>query len=88
MHVVPVEGTIAWGFNGDCERPTLSPSVLVYSHRTFIDHSLEGDALMAPDNVRETPRCHSFVRDGTIQYLADCTHALAGQTVLMEPLDE
>lgn len=25
--------------------------------------------------------CHSFVTDGRIQYLADCTHALAGQTV-------
>jgi hypothetical protein len=25
--------------------------------------------------------CHSFVRDGMIQFLADCQHALAGQTV-------
>jgi hypothetical protein len=25
--------------------------------------------------------CHGFVRDGKIQYLADSTHALAGQTV-------
>lgn len=25
--------------------------------------------------------CHSFVTDGRIQYLGDCTHALAGQTV-------
>lgn len=30
-------------------------------------------------------RCHSFVRDGNIQFLGDCTHALAGQTV---PLPE
>lgn len=27
------------------------------------------------------PRCHSFVRDGKIQFLSDCTHELAGQTV-------
>jgi hypothetical protein len=26
-------------------------------------------------------RCHSFVRDGRIQFLSDCHHALAGQTV-------
>lgn len=26
-------------------------------------------------------RCHSFVRDGQIQFLDDCTHARAGQTV-------
>ena len=25
--------------------------------------------------------CHSFVTDGRIQFLDDCTHALAGQTV-------
>ena len=33
----------------------------------------------------EDPRCHIFVTDGKIQYLADCTHALAGQTVTMIP---
>jgi hypothetical protein len=32
------------------------------------------------------PRCHSFVTDGQIQFLNDCTHALAGQTVKMTPL--
>lgn len=26
-------------------------------------------------------RCHSFVRDGAMQFLSDCTHQLAGQTV-------
>ncbi len=25
--------------------------------------------------------CHSFVTDGKIQYLSDCTHKLAGQTI-------
>ena len=25
--------------------------------------------------------CHSFVRAGRIEFLGDCTHALAGQTV-------
>ena len=25
--------------------------------------------------------CHSFVRDGRIQFLSDCTHALANRTV-------
>lgn len=28
-------------------------------------------------------RCHSFVRDGRIQYLDDCYHELAGKTVDM-----
>jgi hypothetical protein len=26
-------------------------------------------------------RCHSFVRNGRIEFLGDCTHALASQTV-------
>lgn len=26
-------------------------------------------------------RCHSFVTDGKIQFLSDCFHDLAGQTV-------
>ena len=25
--------------------------------------------------------CHSFITDGRIQYLGDCTHPLAGQTL-------
>ncbi len=32
--------------------------------------------------------CHSFVRDGRIEFLGDCTHALAGKTVDLPELDE
>jgi hypothetical protein len=61
-----------WTWNGDTERPTFRPSVLVTY--TF--------------GVERTPkRCHSFVTDGHIQYLDDCTHALAGQTVLLEDVE-
>lgn len=28
-------------------------------------------------------RCHSFIKDGQIQYLSDCEHHLAGQTIEM-----
>lgn len=31
--------------------------------------------------------CHSFVTDGKIQFLSDCTHDLAGQTVDMVDID-
>jgi hypothetical protein len=27
--------------------------------------------------------CHSFIRDGRIQYLSDCSHELRGQTIDM-----
>lgn len=33
------------------------------------------------DSWEFTPYCHSFVTDGFIQFLADCKHAMAGQTV-------
>lgn len=33
-------------------------------------------------------RCHLFVRDGMIQYLSDCHHSLAGQTIPMVDMVE
>lgn len=52
-----------WGFNGDLDKPTVTPSILVTG--------------------RGEPnyRCHSFITDGKIQFLNDCSHELAGQTV-------
>jgi len=33
-------------------------------------------------------RCHSFLKAGVWQFLGDCTHALAGQSVPMVPLPD
>ncbi len=63
-----------WGYNGNADAPTFTPSLLVRTGRA-VDPSMvweEGD----PPEV-----CHSFITDGRIQFLSDCTHALAGQTV-------
>lgn len=57
----------AWGFNGNIERPTLSPSILCRYGR---------NKATSDNHV-----CHSFVTDGRIAFLPDCTHALAGQTI-------
>lgn len=65
-----------WGWNGSLERPTFTPSVLVTYNG--LDAGRDG----APPAV-----CHSFVTDGRIQYLGDCTHRLAGQTVDLPPLE-
>lgn len=60
----------AWSWNGHPTRPTFLPSILVgYNGR---DAGQNG----APPAV-----CHTFVTDGRIRFLTDCTHALAGQTV-------
>lgn len=76
-HTVPTHGPNAWIFNGDMERPTLTPSILVHPH----------GALDEQGQRYETPRCHSFVTDGRIQFLADSTHALAGQTVELPEIE-
>lgn len=67
-HPVPTTGSHAWGFNGNTERPTLTPSILVHESR-------------CDDGTIGVIRCHSYVTDGRIQFLGDCGHALAGQTV-------
>lgn len=90
MHQISVEGSPAWGFNGDYDRPTFTPSVLVRSKQIERDDRGKWtgewvrDAAGNPlDSV-----CHSFVRDGQIQFLTDCTHGLAGQTVPLKSFDE
>lgn len=78
-----------WSFNGDYNNPTLSPSVEVRS-----GHYLTPDKKECWCNFKdrypdegEPPFkcgvCHAFVTNGKIQYLNDCTHELAGQTVDM-----
>lgn len=66
---IPVEGPQAWGFNGDMDKPTLTPSVLARRYN---------------DSRGLYFVCHSFVKDGKIEFLNDCTHTLKGQTVELE----
>ena len=72
-----------WTFNDNYDAPTFTPSILVSGVRHPTDD--EVDRIMAGEKIEPTPRvCHSFVTDGKIQFLGDCTHALAGQTVPLE----
>lgn len=65
-HAVPVLGSRKWEWNGSLDSPTLSPSILC--------RWTQGE--------EHAPRvCHSFVKNGRIEFLGDCTHALAGQIV-------
>ena len=86
VHGVRVTGQKpSWTWNGAPIRPTFSPSVLVRWYRV----SDEGMAMIRrgvppPDGGRYPGAdvvCHSFVLEGRIQFLGDCTHHLAGQTV-------
>lgn len=61
-----------WSFDGDMEKPTFSPSLLINKNRA--------------DPERDIHQCHSFIRDGQWQFLSDCTHELAGKIVPMIPV--
>lgn len=79
-----------WTWNGDFSRPTFSPSVLVTSGH-YCDSWKQGDHCWCtyyeqhPDKEKSfsCQRCHSFVEDGNIRFLSDCSHELAGQTVAL-----
>lgn len=68
------------------ERPTLSPSLLVRSGH-FVTGQSAADCNMER-NGGTCIVCHSFVRDGRIEFLGDCTHSNAGQTVDLPDVEE
>ena len=88
-HILPVsadgEGP-RWSYNGNPQKPTFTPSILVRSGH-FATGYKPGDSCWCTWNKEEGETgfncviCHSFVTDGMIQFLPDCTHELAGKTV-------
>lgn len=77
-----------WTFNDSKDKPTFSPSMLIRGGHYAENHK-PGDRCWCSYNEEhpgeEAPFvcavCHSFVRNGQIQFLDDCTHDLKGQTV-------
>lgn len=65
-------GYPVWDFNGDIESPTFSPS-------HFCEYEWGEE--------RKQVRCHSFIRNGNIEYLSDCTHSLAGKTIRLRDVE-
>jgi len=61
-----------WGWNGSMDSPTFTPSIFV--NRGEVNPT--------------APACHSFVTDGKIQFLGDCSHSMAGTTVEIPDWDE
>ena len=75
-----------WSWNERKDKPTFTPSIL-YSREQWTPP-------VTPENLSEYRSnpwkqekklhvCHSFVTDGRIQFLSDCTHDLAGKTIDM-----
>lgn len=65
----PFHNGARWTFDGNAEKPTFSPSMNIGLGPFPQDGRIE--------------RCHYFLKAGQLEYLPDCTHALAGQTVAL-----
>lgn len=65
-------GRPGWDFSGTLECPTYAPSQLTTWGKR--------------DGGKHV--CHTFIRAGQAEFLGDCTHALAGQTVPLPPLPD
>ena len=82
VNINPLSGHPLWNWNGSEDKPTFTPSVLArYTHPK--GYSNENPAPSDYQGEMVTDVCHTFVTDGRIQYLGDCTHELAGQTIDM-----
>ena len=80
-----------WKFNGDLEKPTFTPSLLVrigkYANPEWFNSLSEEDKEL---HEQISFNCHSYITDGRIQFLSDCTHNLVNQIVDLpevEPLE-
>lgn len=87
VHGVTISGPKPWGYNGNAEKPTFTPSILV-TWRTPKGYSNDNPAPVGWQGEYVQHACHSFVTDGRIQFLGDCTHELAGQTVDLPPFNQ
>ena len=88
-------GDKGWQWNGNADLPTFSPSVLVTGGHYAI--GWKGPDCWCNFSERypdQEPvsfkciRCHTFIRDGMVQFLSDCTHQYAGQTLPLPDLPD
>lgn len=73
--------TDAWQFNGDFENPTINPSVLV-------TRPANPNAGKGFEEYRTEKRCHSFIKNGKIEYLPDSKHDYFGTERELLPISK
>ena len=86
----PFENGAIWSWNGSMDRPTFQPSYLCTGDKWTPPVTPENHAEFkaAPWQQTRMPYvCHSFIAEGRIQYLSDCTHEFSGQTVDLPEMD-
>lgn len=92
-HSIPINRTDGhnWEFNGNMDKPSVTPSVLNRWGKDA-DPAWE-EPIQEPNEATIDPdftwsgRCHIFITNGLVQFLSDCTHKLAGQTLELPELE-
>jgi Family of unknown function (DUF6527) len=81
MHQFALDGKNSsgaqWTWDGNVENPTFSPSMNIIINP-------KGHKHYNPEC--STDVCHYFLQNGVLQYLADCTHGLKNQRIILPPL--
>ncbi len=75
-----------WGWNGSLDKPTFKPSLLVRSVSCpdNPEKNKDGSYVLESDGrikVAKDIRCHSYINDGKIQFLGDCSHDIKGHSL-------
>ena len=79
-------GTGNWTWNGDVDKPTLRPSILTKGTESVTDEQIA--AIGRGEQITPVPVvCHTWITDGQVIFLDDCTHELAGQTLDLLDID-
>ena len=86
VHPLPNRG---WTFDGNIEKPTFSPSFRHTGKQIVTkDGEWTGEWVRDAQGDPVDLVCHYVVTAGQVAYCTDCTHAMAGQTILMPDLPE
>lgn len=82
--------SVVWSWNGDTEKPTLKPSIRTKSSRftkegekQYEDWAARGYPKLSENHTfdSEDVICHTWINDGFVIFLDDCSHELKGQTL-------
>lgn len=86
----PYKGNPCWGFDGNMDTPSFSPSIMVRTGKYVeglnpeqIEHCL---ALEAEGHFGLI--CHSTVIQGMINFISDCTHAYVNQSMPLPEIEK
>jgi len=83
MHVIPS----TWSFNGNVDRPTFAPSVLIRGNRLVTEDGRWTGEWRRDAKGDPIPYvCHYFLENAVLIFCADSTHSLADRRIALPGL--